>query len=105
MIHLSVPPKTVAYYSEKSERTVRRMCEKGDLEAELVGGEWVISVPGLKRRFHRLGAEFWKRVCYDIYPDKRDAEIAYQDFLRIKEVAESDERRLSESAGLRPKRK
>lgn len=86
MRHMSVAPKTVAYYIEKSERTIRRMCERGELEAERVGGDWAISSSGLKRRFWRLGRDFWRRVCFDMYNDKNDAEDAFLEYVEIAAV-------------------
>lgn len=99
MRHVTVSTKLVAFYTEKSDRTIRRMCESGELDATLFGGEWAISVPGLKRRFRCMGREFWHRICYAEYPDRRDAEAAYQEFLEIDAVCEAEER-----ARLKPSR-
>lgn len=83
MRHLTVPPKTVAFYCERSDRTIRRMCERGELEADLVGNEWIISSAGVKRRFWKLGRVLWQKVLHDIYSDPKDYEEAYQEFLEI----------------------
>lgn len=37
------------------------------LPAEKEGGDWMISVPGLKERFPRMGATFWYEVALDYY--------------------------------------
>lgn len=92
MRHLTVPPKVVAYYSERTERNIRKMCERREVESEFVGGGWLISCPGLKSRFWRLGKGFWHHVCYDFYKDERDAEEAFQEYLEIAAVERSRER-------------
>lgn len=96
MRHLTVPPKMVAFYCERSDRTIRRMCEEGKLESGLVGNEWVISSAGVKRRFWRLGRTFWQKVLHDVYPkDPKDYEEAYQEFLEIEaeEIAKERSRK------------
>lgn len=89
----TVPIKTVAFYGNRSDRTVRRMCENGELEAVIFGSEWDISVIGLKRKFRAMGKDFWRHVCFDYYRNSRkDAEEAYLEFLEIDAKAEAEER-------------
>ena len=83
-----VDPKVVAHYTRRNDSTVRRMCEKGKIEAVLFCGDWIISIEDLKRKFWRIGRETWKRIIYDFYKDAKDAEEAWEEFLRI----ESEER-------------
>lgn len=94
----AIGPKTVSFYSGRSERTVRRMCARREIKAELVGGDWAISIEGLKHKFWRLGRDTWKRICYDFYKDKSDAEEAYMEFISIEE----QERELEQSKRKRP---
>lgn len=63
------------------------MCESGQLDAELVGGVWLISSPGLMHKYWRLGRDFWKRVIDDMYRNSpEDARDAYDDYLTISAV-------------------
>ena len=63
----TLPPKVVARYTGKHVKTIRRHCREGRLPAEKEGGDWMISVPGLKEMFPRLGATFWYEVALDYY--------------------------------------
>lgn len=77
----------MAHYSGKNEKTVRRMCRNRKIESEFVGGEWMISSPGVMRRFWRLGKDFWKKVLDDMYRNSpEDAREAYEDYLAIAAV-------------------
>ncbi len=63
------------------------MCENGKLEADFVGGEWLISSMGLMHRFWRMGKDYWKKVIYDVYRNSpEDAKEAYEDYLSISAV-------------------
>lgn len=78
-------PKIVARYLDMDEHTICRKCQAGELEAEFFG-VWKISVPGLKRKYWRLGPDYWRKVIYDYHSgDQRTAESEYQEFLRIYE--------------------
>lgn len=90
---MTVPAKTVAHYSGKSDRTIRRMCADGEIDAVLVGGEWLISPEGIMRKYYKLGPDTWRRILYDLYTDKNDAESAFRDFVSIYAIERDKERR------------
>lgn len=62
-----VTPKELAGYLElDDDETIRKMCERGELECIKVGTQWRITTIGLRKKWP-LSTEFWQEVTEDLY--------------------------------------
>lgn len=95
MRNFCLTSKMVAFYCNKTDRAVRKMCERGSISAVLFGGDWLISAAELKRKYYKMGRQFWKNICFDFYRDKAEANAAFQEFLDIEaeEIQKEKERK------------